>query len=157
MRVDIDRQFGAAHRDPAGADTTRAVIVSLHVASGAAAGALARRQGAAVAAGLLLHFLGDRVPHHDVASRRFEIASGGSLLLLLGLRRGLTDPAVVGAVASSAPDLEHVLPFPRPGGRKLFPSHRIAGWHRSGGPTTATQVLAAGLLVGALLGRRSPA
>jgi hypothetical protein len=133
------------------------VIVSLHVASGAAAGALARSRTAAMATGLALHFLGDRVPHHDVASRRFEIVSGGSLVVLLGLRRGLTDPAVIGAVASSAPDLEHVLPFPRPGGRKLFPSHRIVGWHRSGGLTTATQVLAAGLLVGALLGRRSDA
>jgi hypothetical protein len=131
------------------------VIVSLHVASGAAGGALAGRRGAAVATGLLFHFLGDRVPHQDVGSRRFEIVSGASLLLLLALRRGLTDPAVIGAVASSAPDLEHVLPFPRPGGRKLFPSHRIVGWHRSGGLTTSMQLFAAGLLVGALLGRRA--
>jgi hypothetical protein len=131
------------------------VIVSLHVASGAAAGALARNRGAAVAAGLLLHFLGDRVPHHDVGSRRFEIVSGGSLLALLAVRRGIGDAALAGALASSAPDLEHVLPLPRPGGRKLFPSHRIVGWHRAGGLRTSTQILAAGLLVGALLGRRS--
>ena len=129
------------------------MIVSLHVASGAAAGALAGTRRRAVAAGLLLHFLGDRVPHHDIGSRRFEIVSGGSLLALLAACRGLADAAVVGAVASSAPDLEHVLPFPRPGGRKLFPSHRIPGWHRAGGLSTATQVTAAGLLVGALLRR----
>jgi hypothetical protein len=129
------------------------VIVSLHVASGAAAGAVVGSPGAAVAVGALLHFLGDRLPHRDIRSRRFEIASGGALLGLLVARRGLGDPAVLGAVASSAPDLEHVLPFPRPGGRKLFPSHRIRGWHRSGGVSTDVQVLAAGLLVGALLGR----
>jgi hypothetical protein len=131
------------------------VIVSLHVASGAAAGALVRTRGGAVAAGLLLHFLGDGVPHRDVRSRRFEIVSGVSLLALLAARRGLGDPAVFGGLASSAPDLEHVLPFPRPGGRKLFPSHRIAGWHRAGGLSTSTQVAVAGLLVGALLGARS--
>jgi hypothetical protein len=130
------------------------VIVSLHVGSGAAAGALVRTRPRAVAVGLLLHFLGDRVPHRDVGSRRFEIVSGGSLLALLALRRGLADCALLGALASSAPDLEHVLPFPRPGGRKLFPSHRIVGWHRSGGLSTSVQVLAAGVLVGALIGCR---
>jgi hypothetical protein len=133
------------------------VIVSLHVASGAASGALVRRRGSAIAAGLLLHFIGDRMPHRDIRSRRFEILSGASLLALLAWGRGPADPAVVGALASSAPDLEHVLPLPRPGGRKLFPSHRIVGWHREGGLSTSTQILAAGLLVGALLGRRAQA
>jgi len=130
------------------------VIVSLHVASGAAAGAIARSRPRAVATGLMLHFLGDRVPHRDIGSRRFEIASGGLLVLLLAARRGPLDATVVGAVASSAPDLEHVLRLPRPGGRKLFPSHRIVGWHRSGGLSTAVQVTLAGVLVGTLLGRR---
>jgi len=56
---------------------------------------------------------------------------------------GAPDPAVVGAVASSATDLEHVLPLPRPGGRKLFPTHRIAGLHRTGGvPALAAQTAA---------------
>ena len=128
------------------------MIVSLHVATGAVAGALVGTRGGAVAAGLLLHFLGDRVPHHDVRSRRFEIASGFALIGLLAARRGVGDPAVIGAVASSAPDLEHVLPFPRPGGRKLFPSHRIAGWHRAGGVSTTSQVFVAGALVGLLVG-----
>jgi hypothetical protein len=130
------------------------VIVSLHVASGAAAGALAPSRATAVVAGFLLHALGDRMPHHDISSRRFEIASGAALLGLLVARRGPIDGAVLGAVASSAPDLEHVLPFPRPGGRKLFPSHRIAGWHRAGGVSASMQLLAAGMLAGALLGCR---
>jgi len=138
----------------AGDGKTPAVVVSLHVASGAAAGALVRTRGRAVVAGLLLHLLGDLTPHRDVRSRRFELVSGLLLLSLLAGRRGLADRALVGAVASSAPDLEHVLPFPRPGGRKLFPSHRVAGWHRSGGVSTSTQVVVAGLLVGALVGCR---
>jgi hypothetical protein len=81
-----------------------------------------------------------------------EIASGIALLGLLAARRGIADPAVVGGLASSAPDLEHVLPFPEPGGRKLFPSHRLAGWHRAGGLSTTSQVFVAGALVGLLVG-----
>jgi hypothetical protein len=94
------------------------------------------------------------MPHWDIASRRFEIASGfGAVLLLAGVR-GPGDPAVTGAIAASCPDLEHVLPLPRPGGRKLFPSHRLPGWHRPGGVSTSAQLLAAGFLLGLLLHRR---
>ena len=50
-------------------------------------------------------------------------------------------PATLGAAASSAPDLEHVLPFLRPGGRKLF--HDRLGWHRSGRFPAALQLLLA--------------
>ena len=131
------------------------MIVSLHVATGAAVGAAARSRRRAVVLGALAHFLGDRVPHHDVASRRFEIVSGVTLLGLLAATRGPFDPAVVAAAAASAPDLEHVLPLPKPGGRKLFPSHRLRGWHRSGGLPAWFQVLAAGAIAGALLGRPS--
>jgi hypothetical protein len=128
------------------------VIVSLHVATGAAAGAALQSRPKAVVAGLLLHLLGDRMPHRDIGSRRFEVCSGGALLALVAAARGPLDPSVVGAVASSAPDLEHVLPFPRPRGRKLFPSHRIHGWHRAGGVSAAIQLLAAGTLVGLVVG-----
>ena len=127
------------------------MVVSLHVATGAAAGALLASRRGAVAAGLLLHFLGDRLPHRDIASRPFEVTSGGILLALLAARDGVAGPALVGGFASSAPDLEHVLPFPRPGGRKLFPSHRIVGWHHGGGLPVWAQLLAAGVLVGAVL------
>jgi hypothetical protein len=128
------------------------VIVSLHVATGAAAGAALGSRRSAVLAGLVLHALGDRMPHRDIGSRRFELWSGAVLVALVAGVRGLRDGSVVGAIASSAPDLEHVLPFPRPGGRKLFPSHRIRGWHRSGGVSTAAQLVAAGTLVGLVLG-----
>ena len=127
------------------------MIVSLHVATGAAAGAILRSRVGALVAGPVLHALGDRMPHHDIASRPFEIASGVLAVLALAARRGPFDAATLGAVAASAPDLEHVLPFPRPGGRKLFPSHRVAGWHRPGGVSAPAQLLAAGLMLGSVL------
>jgi hypothetical protein len=128
------------------------MIVSLHVATGAAAGALVRSRGRALLVGPLLHLAGDRVPHQDIASRRFEIASGAASVVLLAARRGLFDAATVGAVAASAPDLEHVFPSLRPRGRKLF--HGRHGWHRSGGLSTAAQLLLAGVILGSLVRRR---
>lgn len=132
------------------------MIVSLHVASGAAVGAAAPSRRAAVALGLLAHLAGDRVPHHDIPSRRFELRSGVALLLVVALRRGVLDPATIGAAAASAPDVEHVLSLPRPGGRKLFPSHRFHGWHRAGGLPAWVQLVAAGVLAGLVLTPRSP-
>jgi hypothetical protein len=126
------------------------VIVSLHVATGGLAGSLATRRSIAFALGLLAHAAGDAVPHQDVRSRRFETASGVAGLLLLAAAKGPLHPVVVGAVGASIPDVEHVLPLPRPGGRKLFPSHRVRGWHKSGGLSTSTQLLAAGAILGAL-------
>jgi hypothetical protein len=130
------------------------VIVSLHVASGAAVGAAARSRRAAVALGLLAHVVGDRIPHQDIPSRRFELRSGVALLLLVALRRGALDRATIGAAAASAPDVEHVLRLPRPGGRKLFPSHRFHGWHRPGGLPAWLQLLVAGVLAGQVLAAR---
>ena len=133
------------------------MIVSMHVATGAAGGLLAGSPVAAAIAGPVLHALGDRIPHEDIGSRRFEVTSGVLSVLALGVVRGPLDAATVGAVASAAPDLEHVLRLPRPGGRKLFPSHRIPGFHRPGGVSATAQLLVAGLLLGALLanGRRA--
>lgn len=129
------------------------MIVSLHVATGGLAGALAGSRGAAVALGLVAHAAGDRMPHEDLRSRRFETASGIAALLFLAAARGPLDPAVVGAAAASAPDLEHVLRLPRPGGRKLFPSHRVYGWHRTGGVPASVQLVAAGAILGTLAAR----
>jgi hypothetical protein len=101
--------------------------------------------------GPILHGLGDRIPHQDIASRRFELRSG---LLLVGLVAGACgplSPAVVGAVASSVPDVEHVVRLPRPGGRKLFPTHRVRSWHRVGGVPASLQLLVAGVLVGCVV------
>ena len=75
------------------------MIVSLHVATGAAVGSLAGSRMRALLLGPPMHLLGDRVPHQDIASRRFEIASGVVCLGLLAARRGLFDPATLGGLA----------------------------------------------------------
>ncbi len=122
----------------------------MHAATGAALGAAAPSRTAAALLGIPLHLAGDRVPHEDLHDRRFEIGSGLVLVGLLALRRGITDTATIGAVAACAPDVEHIVRLPRPGGSKLF--HGGRGWHRSGGLSTRTQLLIAGILVGSLLG-----
>ena len=141
------------------ADTTatkKVMIVALHVATGATVGAAVRSRTAAALLGVPLHLAGDRVPHRDIHNRRFEVCSGLVLVGLLALRRGLTDASTIGALAACSPDVEHIMRLPRPGGSKLF--HGRRGWHRSGGLSTRTQLLVAGLLVGSCsdIGRREP-
>ena len=128
------------------------MIVSLHVATGAAAGAASGSRFTALLLGPIFHLAGDRVPHQDIGSRRFEISSGLVCLALIAGRRGPLDPATLGAASSSAPDLEHVIPLLRPHGRKLF--HGRRGWHRSGRFSSDLQLLLAGVIVGALITRR---
>jgi hypothetical protein len=127
----------------------RRVIVSLHVATGAAAGAVVRSRPVALVLGPLVHLAGDRVPHDDIHDLGFEVGSGLVALALLAARRGVLDPAVLCGATAAAPDLEHVVPWLRPRGRKLF--------HREGnvdsGISTGIQLLAAGAIVGYLLGR----
>ena len=130
------------------------MIVSLHVATGAAGGALVGSRRRAAVLGLVLHALGDRMPHQDIGSFRFEVQSGLAALVALALRHGPMSPVVIGAAASSAPDLEHAFAFPRPGGRKLFPSHRLHGWHRAGGVPAWVQLLGAGAILGTLLAQK---
>jgi hypothetical protein len=130
------------------------VIVSLHVATGAAVGALLGSRTGAVVAGPIMHALGDLTPHEDIPSTGFEAASGLVGVLLLARARGPFDAATLGAVAASLPDAEHLLH--RESARKLFPTHRFSGWHRRGGlPAWLQLALAAALL--ALLARRSGA
>jgi hypothetical protein len=128
------------------------VIVSLHVATGAALGALTGSRLAALALGPPLHLACDRVPHEDIADRRFEIRSGLFGLALLALCRGPLDPATLGAASASAPDLEHIVPRLRPHGRKLF--HGGHGWHRAGNLRADVQLVLAGAIIGVLLTRR---
>jgi hypothetical protein len=130
------------------------VIVAWHVASGAAAGAVAGSRWRAAAVGALLHVLSDAIPHWDIASRRFEFRSGTLMLAALAAVRGPFDAAVIGAAASSVPDVEHVVRLPRPGGRKLFPSHRWHGWHKAGGVPAWAQLLVSGFLFGLVVASR---
>jgi hypothetical protein len=126
------------------------LIVSLHVASGAAAGALVGSRAGAIALGPVLHALGDYMPHGDIESFGFERNSGLAGIALLALTRGPLDPATLGAIAASAPDLDHII-----GETKAFPSHRFEGWHRGGGVPAWAQLLVAGALLGLLVSRRA--
>jgi hypothetical protein len=129
----------------------RPMIVSLHVATGAATGAVARSRPVALLLGPLMHVAGDRVPHQDIPDRSFEIGSGVFALGLLAARRGPLDPAVLGGAAASMPDLEHLVPWLRVHGEKIF--HRGGGRHGVGVSVEA-QLLLAGAVVGLLLARR---
>ena len=126
------------------------MIVSLHVATGGAVGALVRSRSLALLLGPPLHLAGDHVPHEDIPDRSFEIGSGLVALGLLAARRGPLDPAVLGGAAASMPDLEHILPWLRVRGEKVF--HR--GGRHGAGISAETQLLLAGTLVGLLLARR---
>src|SRR5499427_2427040 len=98
----------------------RRVIVSLHVATGAAIGAVVRSRPLALLLGPPLHVAGDRVPHEDIPDRSFEIGSGLAALALLAVRRGPLDPAVLGGAAAAMPDLEHLFPRLRWRRKKIF-------------------------------------
>jgi hypothetical protein len=126
------------------------VIVSLHVATGAALGAVVRSRPLALLLGPALHLAGDRVPHEDIPDRSFEIGSGLLALGFLAAVRGPFDSAVLGGAAAAMPDLEHVVPWLRPGGEKLF--HR--GGRHGTGLSAETQLVVAGALLGLLLPRR---
>ena len=123
------------------------MIQLAHVATGGAAGAHMTSRRGAVLAGLALHLAADLVPHEDIHDRRFEAATAIGGILALARGRGLLHPTVLGAIAAAAPDLEHVLPLPRPGGRKLFHRGRHPAWRRWV-PVWA-QLLGAGTLLGA--------
>ena len=130
------------------------MIVALHVATGAAAGLAARSRLAALLLGPPLHVAADRVPHQDIPSRRFEIASGAVCLVLLAARRGPFDPVTLGGAACAAPDLEHLSRRLRPLGRKLFHGGHHAAHRPFGGFPATAQLLVAGTMVGLLLGPR---
>lgn len=127
------------------------MIVSLHVAVGGAAGALLGSRPLAFVVGPALHVAGDHVPHEEIPDRSFEIGSGLFALGLLAARRGPFDPAVFGGAASAMPDLEHLVPWLRLRGEKVF--HRGGGRHGVGLPVEA-QLVTAGVLVGLLIARR---
>src|SRR5262245_22197012 len=123
----------------------------MHVATGALAGAATGDRAAAAVAGLALHAAGDAVPHEDFESLSLETGLGLALLAALAIRRGFKDPAVIGAAFSAAPDLEHVIPHPGHDRPKLFPSHRLDGWHHAGGISAQLQLAASLVIVGALV------
>jgi hypothetical protein len=124
------------------------MIAAVHVATGAANGALLRSRTLAIALGPALHVAGDFVPHRDFVNRNVDLATGLGSAIILGLRYGPTHPITLGAVSAAAPDLEHLFPRLRPAGVKLF--HGRRGWHRTGELSIGTQLLIAGALIGLL-------
>jgi hypothetical protein len=130
------------------------VIASLHVATGALAGDAAGSRARAVALAPLLHLALDVIPHEDVASHRFELATAGSAIVALALVRGPLHPATIGGLLPAAPDVEHLASFPRPGNRKLFPSHWFSARHRGPRIPVVAQLFAAGALLAVVVRRR---
>ena len=124
------------------------VLTTAHIASGAAVGTMLKSRPAAVIAGVGLHYLGDKLPHEDVTSRRFEVITGLGAMALLAYSRGPLSPSTICGAFASAPDLEHILPFPKIGGRKLFPTHR--GHHPTGGVPVWIQLVCAGAVLGSV-------
>ena len=133
------------------------MIESLHVATGAAAGALTRSRWRALALGPVVHALGDLTPHEDIPSTLFETVSGVGAILLVAVRRGPLDPATLGALSASLPDLEHVLRPERRGRREVFPTHRYRSWHKRGGLPAWLQLAAAAIILAAVTTPRRPA
>ena len=110
----------------------QAVIVAMHVAAGAAAGALVGSRSGAVAAGLsVLHGVQDAVPHEDILAA-IRSGVGRAVAPRARLATRSVRPGDVGRGLCAAPDLEDKRPLPRAGGRELYPSHRVEGWHREG-------------------------
>lgn len=130
------------------------MIVAVHIASGALIGSALASRRTVLPAALASHALGDVLPHQDFESRRFEIACGVLGVLALAVRDGPFAATTVGAVAAAVPDLEHVLPLPRPGGRKLYPTHRYGALHRGGGVPATVQLACAVAVYAAVIARR---
>jgi hypothetical protein len=130
------------------------VIVSLHVATGAAAGSLLRSRLGSLPLGLLLHLAGDLMPHEDIFDREFEVGSGS--------RRSFCSPLFEARSIPQSPVRSR---------RQLRTSNTLFayraqaaassfqviayGWHQSGGVPAPLQLLTAGFLIGLLLRRGS--
>lgn len=95
--------------------------------------------------------LGDVFPRGGTGSRWFEAASGVVTLLAFAPPSVPLDPVTIGAASAAAPDVEHVLSLPRPGGGPLFPTHRWKRLHHAGRRPGAAQFVLAYLLLAGLL------
>ena len=87
----------------------------MHVATGAVGGLVSGSPLAAAVIGPVIHFFGDRVPHEDLASHRFEAACG-----------------VVGVLALAVPVFESRCSSPRlrvPASGNRKPAGHANGWH----------------------------
>jgi hypothetical protein len=127
------------------------MIVSLHLATGAATGELSRSRRLAVASGPVLHVLSDRVPHRHPDHLVWDYVASAIAFGVVARSRGMRDAATLGAVAAVIPDLEHVLPARGP---KVF--HRRRRRRRAAGLSVGTQLGLTAVMLVPLLARRRP-
>jgi hypothetical protein len=79
---------------------------SVHAAIGAAIGRFIPSPALAFAVGLLSHFAGDVVPHHDMGVAETPLVF--STLARIAQQHGLHSGQFWGAVGGVIPDLEHI-------------------------------------------------
>lgn len=132
------------------------LMVAFHAASGAAAGAATRSRFVGVVAGPFLHVLADRIPHQHPRHGAWEYASGLLIMGLLVRRRGVLDPATIGAASAVMPDLEHLIPRSISRNRKLLHPRRNRRARQNPGVTVGTQLLLTTVLMLPVLRRRKP-
>ena len=134
------------------------MIVALHVATGAATGALTRSRIAAVAIGPVLHVASDRVPHRHFRHASVDYLTGLLAFGALVRRRGGSDAATLGALAAVMPDAEHLVPALRPRGVRVFHRRRRRRRRKPSGLPAGVQLfLAVAMLAPLLLGERNEA
>jgi hypothetical protein len=138
------------------------VILAVHIPAGALAGRWARSGPAAFGWGVLSHAALDLVPHKDPFGERAEIGMTAAMLALVATLTHLDARTLAGAVGGALPDLEHLMPWVRRGGRTVFPTHHASGRLHGSLPTrmelgTAAQLtIAAALMVRLVLATRRP-
>jgi hypothetical protein len=107
------------------------MILAVHVPAGALAGGLGAKSSTAFGWGVLSHAALDLVPHKDVFGERAEIGMTAAMLTLVAIITRLDARALSGAIGGALPDLEHLMPWVRRGGRPVFPTHASARLHGS--------------------------
>ena len=107
------------------------VILAVHVPAGALAGRWAGSGPAAFGWGVVSHAALDLVPHEDPFGERAEIGWTAGMLALVAILTRRDPRSLAGAVGGALPDLEHLMPRVRHGGRALFPTHAWGRLHGS--------------------------
>ena len=136
---------------------------SVHAALGAALGRYISRPPLAFAAGVVSHFVGDVVPHHDMGPGETPLVV--ATMARIVQQHGWNSPQFWGALGGILPDFEHIpaelRQDPRrhePMEEKLFPTHNNqvphGAWslHESLGVVMQVALYLGGLYVAGTLG-----
>jgi hypothetical protein len=131
QEIDARGQKAACKREKWWVESREHVILAVHIPAGALAGRRARKGPAAFGWGVLSHAALDLIPHKDPFGERAEIAMTAAMLALVAALTRLDGRALAGAIGGALPDLEHLMPWVRQGGRAVFPTHSSARLHGS--------------------------